>query len=346
MKRPQDPIDFPYIQEEVKFVNPNGEHHLAGTLTMPKNKQFEQVVILISGSGPQDRNEEIAQFNHRPFLVLSDYLTRQGIAVLRYDDRGCYASEGDYDSATSRDFADDVNAAIVYLKERPDMQNKKIGLMGHSEGAMIAPMVAAENKAVDFVVSLAGMGMQGADLLVLQSEKIGLAEGASAELIDINSGILRKMYHYLRDSETSNKEVLKTGLFDILEKNYQNLPGIPAMSDEEKAMFFEQQTSSLLTDWFLYFVQFAPVDYLSKVTCPFLAVNGALDTQVPVQENFEGMARALAHNSQVTFKSFENLNHLFQTAKTGAPSEYRQIEETFNEDAMKYLVDWMNKLNL
>jgi len=345
VKRLQDPVDFPYLQEEVKFVNSNGGHSLAGTLTIPEDKEFEQVVILISGSGPQDRNEEVKQFNHRPFLVLSDYLTRQGIAVLRYDDRGCYASEGDYKSATSKDFAEDVTAAIAYLKERPDMQAKKIGLVGHSEGGMIAPMVAADKNAVDFVVSLAGIGMKGADLLVLQSKKIGLAEGASPELIDINCGILEKMYGYLRDSKDSDKATLKTGLLDILEKNYQALPGTAAMSEEEKATFFEEQMSTILTDWFLYLIRFDPADYLSKVNCPFLAANGALDMQVPVEENFEGMEKALAHNSQATFKSFENLNHLFQTAKTGAPSEYGEIEETFNEEAMKYLVDWMKNLN-
>jgi len=156
--RPQEPKIFGYQQEEVKFENPKGGHHLAGTLTIPSDGNFGKVVVLISGSGPQDRNEEL--MGHKPFLVLSDHLTKRGIAVLRYDDRGVAESTGTFKGATSRDFADDASAAVSFLKKRKDMAGKKIGLCGHSEGGMIAPIVASENSDVDFIVLLAGPGIK------------------------------------------------------------------------------------------------------------------------------------------------------------------------------------------
>ena len=184
--RPQDPVEFPYRQEEVKFENPASKGvTLAGTLTLPKGQKPEQVVVLVSGSGGQDRNEEVAAFNHRPFLVLSDYLTRKGIGVLRYDDRGIAESTGDHSAATSADFATDASAAIDYLAGRPDLKGVKLGIAGHSEGGMIAPITANMNNHVDFIALLAGPGTPIDELLVSQGRLIAAAEGAPADMVEI-----------------------------------------------------------------------------------------------------------------------------------------------------------------
>ncbi len=346
--RPQDPVDFPYIQEEVTFKNKTGgNHQLAGTLTMPENNKFEKVVILVSGSGPQNRDEEVAQFNHRPFLVLSDHLTRNGIAVLRYDDRGVNESEGDYRTATSKDFASDVDAAVSYLCNRKDMKNKQIGIAGHSEGGMIAPIVASENKAVDFIVLLAGPGTAIPELLMAQSEKIGKAEGAPPAVLEANAKILGPAYDYIKSNPTHDKDQLSKSLFQIIDDNFDFFPEETKKEiGADRKSFIESQVNTLTSDWFLYFLRFEPAQYLSKVKCPVLAINGSLDLQVPAKENLAAIKAALkkAKNKQVTIKEFENQNHLFQEAKTGAPSEYKTIEETFNEGTMEYISNWINKI--
>lgn len=342
--RSQDPTDFPYRQEEVKFKNSKGGHHLAGTLTIPASGKFEKVVVLISGSGPQNRNEEL--LNHRPFLVLSDHLTRQGIAVLRYDDRGVGESEGKFDAATSKDFAADAAAAVAFLKKRKDMHQKQIGLMGHSEGGMIAPIVASENKDVDFIVLLAGPGINIKDLMMLQTDKIAEAEGSSKKERKENAIINAKIFDYLIKNANLTKEELKMGLDRILDEEYDTLSEKEKEEIGDKKEELKNQTKMLLSDWFLYFMQFEPADFLTKVKCPVLAVNGELDLQVTSKENLEGIQKSLkkAGNKNVTIHEFKKLNHLFQTTETGAPSEYGRLEETFNIEALKYISDWVQKL--
>lgn len=340
--RKQDPTDIKYGQEEVKFKNENGGHRLAGTLTIPENGEFEKVVVLISGSGPQNRNEEL--LNHRPFLVLSDYLTRNGIAVLRYDDRGVADSEGDHSIATTADFATDANAAVEYLKTREDMVGKKIGLAGHSEGGMIAPITATQNNDVDFIALLAGPGMEITDLLLDQSEKIGAAEGTPKEILDVNTQIMSKVYDFMKSNSKLEKAEMEKGLMNIYEKNYKLFPEeVIAQIEADKDAFFKSQIDAVSGEWFLYFMNYSPADYLTKVTCPVLAINGGLDLQV-TPENLIAVETALAKggNKNVTTKLFENQNHLFQIAKTGAPSEYSEIEETFNEETMEFIANWIH----
>ncbi len=341
--RLQDPKDFPYKQEEVKFKNEKAGHSLSGTLTLPEDGKFDKVVVLISGSGPQNRNEEVAQFNHRPFLVLSDHLTRNGIGVLRYDDRGVADSEGDFSSATSRDFADDVNAAVSYLSNRSDLINKKIGLVGHSEGGMIAPMVASENEDVDFITLLAGPGIPITELMLLQSEKVALAEGAPEEIVKANITTLKPVYEFMANNPELDKEELKINLKKIFKDGMQNFSDESRASMGDEETFIDKNISGLMGDWFLYFIQFDPAKYLEKTLCPVLAINGELDLQVTAKENLAGIKKSLseANNQRVTIKEISGQNHLFQTAKTGAPSEYDTIEETFNEETMVMITEWI-----
>jgi pimeloyl-ACP methyl ester carboxylesterase len=338
--RPQEPKTFDYGQEEVKFVNPKGGHKLAGTLTTPPGGKFEEVVVLITGSGPQDRNEELK--GHKPFLVLSDHFTKRGVAVLRYDDRGVAESTGTFKGSTSRDFADDVNAAVSFLKKRKDMAGKKIGLCGHSEGGMIAPIVASENNDVDFIVLLAGPGIKIPELMMLQTDKISETEGVDSESRKANTKLTKQVFNYMYDHSEMSKDDLRKGLTEILSEGFEMLPA-EEKEGENKEKFIEDQLGMMLDDWFLYFMQFDPATYLSKVKCPVLAINGELDLQVTSKENLEGIRNSLAKagNKNVTIKEFKGLNHLFQKAETGAPSEYTKIEETFNEEAMKFVSDWI-----
>lgn len=341
--RPQEPNVFNYTQLEMRIKNAKGGHELAGTLTMPKNAEAKALVILITGSGPQDRNEELGPYNHRPFLVLSDFLTRNGIAVFRYDDRGIAESGGDFATATSKDFADDASAIVDFFSKDKMFIRKKIGLIGHSEGGMIAPIVAVENKNVDFIVLLAGPGIPIKELMNLQLEALLKAEGVEEDVLKINSGIMDELYSYMIEHQEQETDTFIVAVKEILTKGAKLIP------EEYKADWTDEviqsQTKQLSSPWFRYFASFNPADYLTKVKCPVLAVNGTLDLQVTSKENLAGIENCLdaAGNKHFTIEAFDGLNHLFQKAETGAPAEYGTIEETFNEEVMKYLVDWINQ---
>lgn len=340
--RPQDPTDFPYEQEEVSVEN--GDHLLAGTLTLPKGKTPSQIVVLVSGSGPQNRNEEVNAYNHRPFLVLSDYLTRQGIGVLRYDDRGVGESTGDFASATTADFASDAAAMITYLQTRKDLAKAKIGIAGHSEGGMIAPVVASQLKdQVDFLVLLAGPGIPIDELMLLQAQKLSETGGVPADIIEANQKALKKAYNYIKENESMSAEALRPGLEEIFKTSLDDFPEMVRMSIPDVDAFAQKEADELLRPWFLYFIRFNPDDYLSKINVPVYALNGTLDLQVTAEENLKGIEVSLAkaNNKKVKIEAMEGLNHLFQKATTGMPNEYGQIEETFNEAAMRKIASWI-----
>lgn len=341
IKRPQEPKEpFGYYTEEVTFTNTKDNITLAGTLSLPKKEGVFPVVVLITGSGPQNRNEEL--LGHKPFLVLADYLTRHGIAVLRYDDRGVAASKGNFETATTADFATDAQSAVAYLKTRKEINPKKIGLIGHSEGGIIAPMVAAASKDVSFIVLLAGTGLRGDQLLLLQQELIARAEGATAtEIKDtqiMNSYCFNKVLNSKDD--TTLKSELTTYLSGIL-KDTPKEQKPEGLSDEENVA---QQVKQITSPWMLYFLRFNPATVLEKVKCPVLAVNGERDLQVPPKENLEAITKALqkAGNKKLTTKVFPNLNHLFQECKTGSPNEYAEIEQTFAPVALEYVTQWIS----
>ena len=338
--RPQEPIKpYPYYSEDITFENKKAGINLAGTLTLPNKEGVFPVVVLISGSGPQNRDEEL--LGHKPFLVLSDFLTKNGIAVLRYDDRGIAMSKGDFKTATSADFATDVESAIAYLKTRKEINKKKIGLIGHSEGGLIAPMVASNSKDVAFIVLLAGTGIQGDSLLLLQKKLIEEASGVSKEDIQKGQSSNRKAFDIVNQS--TSLEQLNSDLtiyFKQILKDNPNTQKPAEMSDDD---FVKLQVKQIASPWMQYFIKYNPAPALEKVKCPVLAINGEKDLQVPPKENLEAIKSALSKggNKKVTTKVLPNLNHLFQECKTGSPDEYATIEQTFSPTALSEILKWL-----
>jgi len=340
IKRPQEPIKpYPYYSEDVVFKNTKANISLSGTLTLPKKDGIFPVVILITGSGPQNRDEEL--LGHKPFLIISDYLTQNGIAVLRYDDRGVGQSTGDFKSATSADFATDVESAIAYLKTRKEINKKKIGLVGHSEGGLIAPIVASKSKDVRFIVLLAGTGIQGDKLLLLQQELIAKANGVLET--DINESIQTnsKLFEMVIKSNDNSK--LKADLTAKLNELIENEPNAEIPNGMKKEEFVSMQVNQISSPWMVFFMKFNPGTTLEQVTCPVLAVNGEKDLQVPSKENLSAIKNALTKggNLNVTTKEFPNLNHLFQECETGSPNEYATIEQTFSPIVLEEITKWI-----
>ena len=339
--RPQEPIKpYPYYEEEITFRNEKAGIDLAGTLTLPRKDGVYPVVILISGSGPQNRDEEL--LGHKPFLVLSDHLTRNGIAVLRYDDRGTAASKGDFAKATTVDFSNDAKAAVDYLLKRKEINHKQIGLIGHSEGGIVAPIVAASSKDVAFIVLMAGTGIPGDQLLLLQQELIGRASGVSEEELKknklFNQGAFDMVIHSTDDDQ------LKKDLTEYIKKGFAEHPEeiLQGMTAEENAAMHANQ---LVSPWMQYFIKYNPALILEKVKCPVLAINGEKDLQVPPKENLGPIAAALKKggNKKVTIIELPGLNHLFQECTTGSPDEYAVIEQTMSPVAMAEILKWIQE---
>lgn len=337
VRRPQEPKKpYPYNEEEVLYNNTQAGIKLGGTLTLPKDKGPFPAVLLITGSGQQNRNEEL--LSHKPFLVLADYLTRRGIAVLRVDDRGIGKSTGNFGASTTADFATDVLAGIAYLKTRPEIRHDQIGLIGHSEGGVIAPMVAAQSKDVAFIVLMAGTGVNGEEILLEQGALIAKAGGATDAAISTNQGLQRKIFAVLR-SEKDPKQAeakLKTAMQDELAK-------LPETQRKALSSDLDVQIKRVESPWMRYFLTYEPKSALMKVTCPVLALNGSKDLQVPPKQNLPAIVSALTAggNSDVTIRLLPGLNHLFQTCKTGSPAEYAQIEETIAPVALQTMGDWI-----
>ncbi|MXV52405.1 alpha/beta fold hydrolase [Pedobacter sp. HMF7647] len=330
--RPQEPVKpYPYYTEDVSFPSEKGKITMAGTLSLPKKDGKFPVVILISGSGPQNRNEEL--MGHKPFLVISDYLTRNGIGVLRYDDRGVGQSTGNFQAATSADFAADAESAIAYLKTRKEADLNNIGLVGHSEGGLIAPMVAAKSRDVKFIVLLAGPGLRGDKVLLRQQEVIAKAAGTPQNAIDKSIQMNAKLFDMVVASKDDQK--LKAGLTSYLKQS------MPDVDSNSVATLVAQTTSP----WMLYFLRYDPSLALAHVKCPVLALNGEKDMQVDADQNLSAIEQALkkAGNKDVTTVKISSLNHLFQKCETGAIAEYTRIEQTFYPAALGIMTDWIKR---
>lgn len=345
VRRPQDPVEpYPYLSEDVSYPNPDGGHTLAGTFTSPDSGGPFPAVILISGSGPQDRNE--ALLGHRPFLVLSDHLTRRGIAVLRFDDRGVGESTGNFAVATSRDFSSDVLAGVAYLKTRDDVDAGAIGLAGHSEGGLIAPMVAVESDDVAYIVLMAGPGVNGERILYAQGELIARANGASRQAIAQNRELQRAMFAVLKtepDVERAGAvlaDLVRAALEDASEE-VRAQAGITDDAALDGAV--AAQVQSVNTPWFRYFLTYEPAETIERVTVPVLAINGENDLQVPYEENLREIEAALRRggNTEYEIHALPGLNHLFQYSDTGSPAEYQAIEETWSVEVMELIADWI-----
>lgn len=327
---------YPYISEDITFENKSAGVTLAGTLTMPSSGSNFTAAILITGSGAQNRDEEI--MGHKPFLVIADYLTQRGIAVLRYDDRGTAQSTGDFHSATTADFASDVESAIAYLKTRKEINQSKIGLIGHSEGGVIAPMVATRSNNVAFIVMLAGSGVRGDSLLLLQQRQIysvSMPKDTVSRILKVNEKVFEKIVN-------SKENVSQQDIIDLMTLLKDNLVQVAPQGFNVDA-YIQQFAAQVSTPWMQYFLCYDPKPALEKVKCPVLAINGSKDWQVIPQENLSAIYAALKKggNEKITVKVYPGLNHLFQECITGSPVEYGAIRQTFSPEVLKDIADWI-----
>ena len=340
--RPQEPQPpFPYGVEDVVVPNPDAGIEMAGTITTPEGPGPFPGVILVSGSGPQDRDE--ALMGHKPFLVLADHLTRAGIAVLRYDDRGVGGSTGDFASATSEDFASDALHALRFLSERANVDAARVGIVGHSEGGLVGPLAANRSTDPRFIVMLAGPGVPGLDILVEQGKLIARALGAPESMIEFNAGLQSGLAAIL--AEDGPGEATGDRMRSYMRAEIATLP------ERERAQFGEQlgdaaidaTVAQMNSAWFQLFLEYDPRDALSRLTVPVLAVFGGKDLQVPPEQSADEVETALARagNRDATVVVLPGLNHLFQEAETGHPGEYQQIEETMSPVALETVSSWI-----
>ncbi len=330
--RPQEPTEpYPYVTEEVEFQNFMDGITLSGTLTLPDNEGSFPAVVLVSGSGPQNRDEEL--MGHRPLLVLSDHLTKSGIAVLRYDDRGTARSTGDFAAATTYDFVEDATAALTYLRSRKEINTDHIGVIGHSEGGVIATIVASRDDELNFIVSLAGPTLRGDSLLLLQKLRIEREMGVNLITLTRNQQIFRGVYDLILDKDIE-RETLVNSISRYLESSYGD--ALPAVQRESLSL-------QLTQPWMVSYIRLDPVFYLDKLNCPMLFMIGSRDLQVPAKENLAVATRLLENNSNVDFTiaNLEGLNHLLQECETGLPSEYQLIEQTISPVALSRVSDWI-----
>ncbi|MBC8151727.1 MAG: alpha/beta fold hydrolase [Bacteroidetes bacterium] len=345
-KRPQTPVPpFPYRSDSVQYYNADKSIHFGATLTYPNpSHQPTRVglpaVILITGSGPQDRDETV--FRHKPFAVIADHLTRHGFAVLRVDDRGVGQTTGSFRQATSADFANDVLASIAYLKTRSDIDAKKIGLIGHSDGGLVAPLVAVRSSDVAYIVSLAGVGVKGSELLKKQIATSNRLEGMSPSAQVATAQVMNALIDRAADTALSTTRADLQAVYGHW-KQTQPVDSLTStgLTDQSAKAFI----SSLLSPWMQYFLRYDPAPTLRKIRIPLLAMNGEKDYQVDATDNLSGFTTNLkkAGNKRYQIVSMPGLNHLFQTASTGGESEYAQLEETFSPRALTKMTEWLKE---
>jgi uncharacterized protein len=333
-KRPQEDAinagSAPYVQREVHFSNFAAHNQLSGTLSLPNGEGPFPAVVLVSGTGHNTRDEDV--WGHKIFLVLANALNRKGFAVPRYDKRGVGGSSGDYDAATTADFASDAEAAVAWLKTQAQIDTNRVGVLGHSEGGIIAPAVAAADKSVAFVVMIAGPCIRGDQLFVLQSAMTAKAYGAPGDYIARRKVFDQELYSAILSAPSEStaleraKALVAQGVADkIVDANEaETLP-----KDDTRP-------------WERYFLAYDPAPTLARLIVPVLALNGSLDVQVPAKENLAAAREALKRNRRATVMELAGMNHLLQDAKTGAPSEYDDIEETMSPTALKIITDWLS----
>ncbi len=320
---------LPYLERNVSYINQDARVVLGGVFTRPIQGGPFPAVLLIPGSGPQDRDETVA--GHKPFLVLAAYMTRCGIAVLRVDDRGTGTSTGDFSKATTRDLASDAEAGVRYLLGRPDVDPKHVGLIGHGEGAIIAPMLAVKMPEVAFVVLLAAPAVPGEQILLAQREHAEQAAHLPATQITQDQKIAAMLFDMVRQGKTERD------LNRALSKEDQAQPEIVAQ--------WKNQIPRLEAPWLRFFLSYDPAPALAKVKCPVLALEGEKDMDVIPGQNVPAIKTAFAHggNQDATVEVLPGLNYLFQTADTGLPMEYPIIRETISPVALRAIGTWVTK---
>lgn len=333
-KRPQEPsAPYTYFSEDVMFENKEANITLAGTITLPNGQTDFPVVVLISGSSAHNRNQEVA--GHKPFLVIADYLTSNGIGVLRYDDRGVGQSEGKYEMAAYADRASDLESAVAYLQSRNDFNSKEIGLIGHSGGGLIAPLVASRRKDISFIVMMAAPAIPGHELILLQTEVINKAKGIGDDKTRTELAFFESIFSAVVESS----DLVETIFY--LSESIKAKPG--HLPEGIKAEDVDKILETFTAPWFQNFLQYDPSVALEQVDCPVLAINGAKDLQIPAEENLGAIKLALdkGGNETVTIQKMPKLNHLFQEADTGLPDEYSTIEQTFSPLALEEIKAWI-----
>lgn len=339
-RRPQDPQPpFPYSVEEVT-VN-SGDVTLAGTLTIPGGEGPFPAVVLLTGSGPQNRDEEI--FDHRPFRVIADHLSRNGIAVLRYDDRGVGGSTGSIGPSTTSEFADDALAAISLLGTRDEIGDDRIGLLGHSEGAMVAPIAAGRSGHVAFLVLLAAPGVSIKEVLALQTEYVLRAAGRSEEVIEESVEIGQRIMAVVTSDADDEKK--RAEIRRLVSRQNELAPEGQRASGEALDQVLEASVGQMMSPWYQYFLRYDPAGALAEVKVPVLALYGELDRQVIHTQNLPALEKALktAGNPDVTTRSMPSLNHMFQHAETGGIEEYGAIEETISPEVLDIITGWIRE---
>jgi len=354
INRPQTPRPpYPYKSEDVEYDNADKSIHFGATFTVPlpdPNVNYFRApvyttVILITGSGKQDRDETI--MGHKPFAVIADYLTRQGIAVLRIDDRGMGKTTGDHGSSTSADFAKDIEVGIAYLKTRDDVDTGSIGLLGHSEGGLIAPMVAAKTKEVKFIVLLAGPGEKISKLMEQQAVDVAATAGMANRYLEKYRLLYRQLAGTIVNEPDTAKALSKSiAIFNEWQKDKDILlvkATTGVTNEKTKVEFVNSFVQQLNNPWFRYFLKFDPADYLSRVSCPVLALNGDKDIQVSAAPNLAAIQNLLtkAGNSNFKTMAMPGLNHLFQHCKKCTVEEYGELEESFDTETLKLIGNWI-----
>ena len=331
-QRPQTPhAPFGYAVEAVTFSNPQAHIELAGTLTCPQGPGPFPAAILVSGSGPEDRDE--SGFGHKPFAVLADHLTREGIAVLRFDDRGVEQSGGDFGSATTADFASDVRAAVTFLASQPKINRRTIGLIGHSQGGVVGPIAAVDNPSVAYLVLLAAPATSMTDLLLSQRRMTGVLQGLTEASLAADEPTLTRLYKAV--AKANDRAEAQAQVSAMMTPNIMKQLGI---SETMKPATIDQLTG----DWLRVLLHYDATATLSSIHIPVLALDGSLDQLVQPAPNLAAIRNALANNQDATVRLLPGLNHMFQTARSGAIVEYRDISETFSPQAMQLISDWIN----
>ena len=346
--KPQTPKP-PFAYNVKDFVYEGNETKLSygATLTYPKEDKKFPLIILITGSGRQDRDETI--FDHKPFAVIADYLTKKGYAVLRVDDRGAGKSTGDFSNSTTADFAQDVEEHIRYAKNLPMIDTTQIGLLGHSEGGLIAPMVAVRNKSVSFVILLAGPGVEIGELMAMQNEMVLKSAGISQEAINTYIPLYKNLMktivsiNSIQDANAKAIEIVKNWYSNTDKNLVKATTNISSESDINK--FATTMSETLSTKWWKYFASYNPQIALQKLKCPVLAINGSSDIQVPADANLKAIELGLkkAGNKKGTTMKFDNLNHLFQKCTKCTVQEYGELENTIEPEVLEYIYNWLTK---
>jgi dienelactone hydrolase len=333
-----------FKEEEVTFKN--ADITFAGTLSLPQKKGKHPAIVMITGSGPQDRDEAVAGF--KIFKVIANYLTTNGIAVLRCDDRGVGKSKGkSVNESTSEEFSTDVIEAINFLKTRDDINPEQIGLFGHSEGGMIAPMVASKDKDAAFIVCMAGPSVSGADIIIEQTKLIMLANGEDKDMVEKDAASTRVVFNLFLNSASDDE--IKDAIRKLKVEEYDNMSADEKEKNADKDKWVEKSVNTnfsvLSSPWMRYFLKYDPVTALEKTTCPALMLFGGMDLQVSVKQNESPMREALtkAGNKDFEIKTFDKANHLFQEATTGSPNEYSNLKKGFVDGFLEYILNWISK---